>query len=397
MSRLAARAAEQIDAGYLNEHGVDDLAGMLKVSARHLRRALESELGVTPIELAQTRRLAMAKQLLTDTRMPLAEVGFASGFSSVRRFNAAVRTRFGRPASLLRGAAPAGEGAIPLRLDFRPPFDFGATLDFLRARAIPGVERVGPDEYTRSICIEGVVGAVSVRMHPTRSALVARVSSSLTSKLMPVAQRLRALFDLDARPQQIAAHLRRDPLLAPLVKRHRGLRIVGAFSGFETAVRVVLGQQVSVPAATTLSGRVAERFGGASGLEGVERIFPEPKVLAAATVSQVRSVGVTEARARTIITLSRGVATGRIDLATSEPEPLVAQLLELAGIGPWSAHAIALRALSWPDAFPGGDLVLRRALGVDSAREAEERAAAWAPWRAYAAMLLWRASSKGED
>ncbi len=368
VSRLAARAAEHIDAGYLNDHGVDDLAGMLGVSARHLRRALESELGVAPIELAQTRRLAMAKQLLADTRLPLAEVAFASGFSSVRRFNAAVRERFGRPASALRGAAPADDGAIPLRLDFRPPFDFAATLSFLRARAIPGVEHVDQHEYTRSVCIDGVVGAVSVRPHPTRSALVARVSPSLTSKLMPVAQRLRALFDLDARPQQIAAHLRRDALLAPLVKRYRGLRIAGAFSGFETAVRVILGQQVSVAAATTLSGRLAERFGAASGLERVARIFPEAEVLAGARVAQVRAVGVTEARARTIVALSRAVASGRIDLAHGEPEQLVAELLELPGIGPWSAHAIALRALSWPDAFPGGDLVLRRALGADNAR-----------------------------
>ena len=392
VSRLAARAAELIDAGYLNEHSVEELAKLLNVTARHLRRCLESELGVAPVELAQTRRLAMAKQLLADSRLPLTQVAFASGFSSVRRFNSAVRERFGRAASELRSETGTSGDGIPLRLDYRPPFDFERSLAFLRARAIPGVERVSDGEYTRSVVVDGKVGVVSVRHHSRRAALVAQVSPSLAPKLMFVAQRLRALFDLNARPEQIARHLSRDRRLAPLVKRYPGLRIVGAFSGYETAVRVILGQQVSVAAATTLSGRLLERFGTES---EVGRVFPEPLVLAKASARQVRAVGVTEARAKTLVELSRAVAEGRIDLTAGEPTTLVQELLAVPGIGPWSAHAITLRALCWPDAFPSGDLALRRALGVDSARAAEVRAEGWAPWRAYAAMLLWRASAEG--
>ncbi|HSN89979.1 MAG TPA: AlkA N-terminal domain-containing protein, partial [Anaeromyxobacteraceae bacterium] len=262
--RLVAAATARIEAGFLNEGSVDQLARGLGVTGRHLRRALEGALGLSPVELAQSRRMALAKQLLQDTGLPVAEVAFAAGFRSLRRFNALFRARFGRPPTALRreaGATAAPDGALTLRLDFRPPLDWEALLAFLAARATAGVEEVAGDAYRRTVRLGERSGWVEVRRDPDRPALRAAVSLSLAGALMPLAARLRALFDLDARPDAVADHLARDPLLRRSVRRHPGLRVPGAFDGFETAARVVLGQQVSVRAATTLAGRLTAALG----------------------------------------------------------------------------------------------------------------------------------------
>jgi AraC family transcriptional regulator, regulatory protein of adaptative response / DNA-3-methyladenine glycosylase II len=398
--RLVQSAVARIDAGFLNEAGVDELAGALGVTSRHLRRAMESEIGVSPVELAQTRRLALAKQLLQDTALPLAEIAFASGFSSVRRFNALFQARFGKPPSALRrgGGAVTGRDGIALRLDYRAPLAWDTLLEFLAVRAIPGVEAVDGGAYRRTVELGGKVGFLAVRHDAQRAALRARVSLSLAPKLMTIVARLRALFDLDARPEVVAEHLGREPVLAALVARSPGLRVPGAFDGFETAVRAVLGQQVSVRAATTLSGRLVERFGRRveQDAAGLERLFPTAAALASAPVEAVAAIGLPVARARTLVELARAFAEGRLELSSGAgPESAIARLVELPGIGAWTAHYIAMRALHWSDAFPAADLGVRKALGVASAKAAEARAATWRPWRAYGVMHLWSALSQG--
>ncbi|HUQ05693.1 MAG TPA: AlkA N-terminal domain-containing protein [Kofleriaceae bacterium] len=397
---LARAAARRIDAGYLNDHSVEQLADRLGVTDRHLRRALETQLGASPLELAQTRRLALAKQLLHDSRLGLAEIAFAAGFASVRRFNDAFRERFGRPPSALRKDVPSTAepgDAIVLRLDTRPPFDWPRVLAFLAARAIPGVEQVDATTYRRSVVLDGLSGWLEARLVPVRAAAVQlRVAASLAPKLMAVLARVRALFDLDAHPAAIAERLAADKRLAPSVKAHPGLRVPGAFDGWELALRAILGQQIAVSAATTLAGRLVARFGDANpgGLPGLDRVVPSPARVVEAGATEVATIGLPAQRARTIVALAEAVQAGTIDLSIGgDPEPTIAALCALPGIGPWTASYIAMRALAWPDAFLGGDLIVRRALDVTTARAAEERAERWRPWRAYAVLHLWTGAS----
>lgn len=381
--RLVARALAKINEGFLDEGSVDELGEQLGVSGRHLRRALEAELGVSPVELAQTRRLALAKQLLHDSTLSLTAIAFASGFGSVRRFNASVLARFGRPPSALRRAKQTGAPAIVLRLDFRPPLEFAALLEFLGARAIPGIDRVEGDCYRRTIG----EGEVRVWCDRDKPRLRAELDASLAPNIARVVAGLRRLFDLDAEPRAIAATLRADPLLAPLVRRRPGLRVPGSFDPFETALRTVLGQQVSVVAATTLMGRLVTHFGG----------VPSPSTLASTPIATLAALGLPTTRARALAGLAEAWRTGTIDCSPgSDPEQVTAALVELPGIGPWTAAYLTMRALHFPDALPANDLVLRKALGDCSAREVEQRARAWRPWRAYAVIHLWTALGKGE-
>jgi len=407
IGRIVRAAVTRIEAGYLNEASVDDLAAELGVTARHLRRAMEAELGVTPIELGQTQRLALAKQLLQETHLPLAQVAFASGFASVRRFNALFQARFGRRPSDVRrehGAERKGgpEDSITLRLDYRPPFDWQELTSFLDGRVIPGVEQILDGQYRRSVLLGKHSGWLAVRPDPKRDALRARVSLSLAPVLPRVVTRLRALFDLDASPSAIAEHLGRDPVLAKSVSRRPGLRVPGAFDVFEMAVRAILGQQVSVAAATTLSGRLVRKFGDAPAptvpaeLQEIGWTFPTPARLARAKLDDIASLGMPGARARTVLELSRAIARRRVNLSPdAEPQSAIEQLQTVPGIGPWTAHYIALRAFRWPDAFPAADLGVRKALGVSSDHAALERAAAWQPWRGYAVLHLWASLSTG--
>ncbi|MDI3288050.1 DNA-3-methyladenine glycosylase 2 [Polyangium sp. 15x6] len=398
--RLVRAALARIEGGFLDEGSVDDLGRVLGVTGRHLRRAMEAELGVAPVELAQSRRLALAKQLLQDSSLPLTEIAFASGFGSVRRFNALFSARFGRPPSALRralGEAEAG-AAITLRLDYRPPLDWDALLTFLAARAIAGVEAVEGGVYARSVRLGERTGWVRVMPAPQKNALRVEVAPELAGALGLLLGRLRALFDLDAHPKLIAEALGRDLLLAPLVARHPGLRVPGAFDGFEAAVRAILGQQVSVRAATTLGGRIAKQFGTAldTPIAGVTHLFPPASVLAEAPLPDIIRIGLPAARAGSIQALARAVTQGDVRLERGEDfEAATAALVALPGIGAWTAQYLGMRVYRFPDAFPASDLGVRKALCVKSTREAEERAAAFRPWRAYAVIHLWQSLSEG--
>ncbi len=387
---MVASAARRIAEGALDDRSVDDLAAELGVSARHLRRATEARLGVSPIDLAQSHRLALAKQLLQDTALPLTEIAFSAGFGSVRRFNAAFLDRMGKAPSVMRRAhvPESAVGGLTLRLDYRPPYEWTHLLAFLRMRAIPGVEVVGADVYRRTVRIGAHTGTIEVRQVADRPSLALAVSPALSPVLMPLVARVRRMFDVDARPDVIAAVLGRDPLLARFVAQRPGLRLPGAIDPFEASIRALLGQQVSVAAATTLAGRFAAAFGlrHAAG-EGLAVVFPTAIEVATATPAAIAAIGLPAARAAAIHGFASALATNRLSL-DGELEPFVARAVALPGVGPWTAHYLAMRALHLPDAFPAADLGIKKAL-AGTPRECEARAEAWRPFRSYAVIHLW--------
>lgn len=401
IGRLARAAVARISEGALDDSSLHDLAAELGVTPRHLRRAVQAELGVSPVELAQTGRLALAKRLLHDTSLPIAQIAFASGFSSVRRFNAAFSARFARPPSALRRelGAVAELDVIRLRLDYRPPLHWPALLSWLGTRAIPGVEIVQDDTYRRTLRIGEHTGWLAVSpAEGDRPRLHVDISASLVGALMPVLAAVRRMFDLDAKPAEIAAHLRADPRLRAGVERRPGLRVPGAIDGFETTTRALLGQQVSVRAATTLSGRLAAAFGEpiATPHPGLTLLSPRAEVLAAAGPAEIARIGLPGARAASLAALAQAVSSGAVVLRLDAPlDATLAALRALPGIGEWTAQYVAMRVLGWPDALPASDLVLRRALGDVSAAEVQRRAERWRPWRSYAAMHLWTSLADG--
>jgi AraC family transcriptional regulator of adaptative response / DNA-3-methyladenine glycosylase II len=341
----------------------------------------------------------MAKWLIQDTHLPLTEVAFAAGFASIRRFNAAIIERFGCPPSAMRREnRTAGGDRVSLRIEARPPFAGAALLTFLRDRAIPGIETVTATSYRRVATFGDASGWIEVELDATRAGIVAHVDVGLLPAITEIVTRLRALFDLDARPDLIDQHLGRHPVLRGHVARLPGLRVPGAFDGWELAVRAILGQQVSVRGATTISGRLVQQFGPPVSLRtgGPARGFPGPALLAKASPTSVSQIGIPGARAATIVALAQRVRDKVIDLSpAAEVAPTIAALQEVPGIGPWTAHYIAMRALRDPDVFLSGDLGVRKALQVARAAEAEAASAPWRPWRSYALMHLWTSLSPG--
>jgi AraC family transcriptional regulator of adaptative response / DNA-3-methyladenine glycosylase II len=398
---LIGRALRLIDDGLIDEQGVRGLARRLAVTERHLHRLFVAELGAPPLAVARNRRLQLARRLLAETAMPVTDVAFASGFGSVRQFNASMRETYGQAPSELRGVGrgPARPAALELRLAVRPPYDAGALLAFLAARAVPGVEEVTAGRYVRTFAggtdPSGPCAVSTIELIPRGDHVLLRASGPGPRGVAPLVARCRRLFDLDADPSAVGDVLAADPLLAPLVKARPGMRVPGAFDGFELAVRAVLGQQVTVAAARTLAGRLVARCGtprapGATGPQpGPAFVFPAAARVAEADLS---GLGLTGARQRTLRALASAVAAGELDLdGGADPADTAGRLLALPGVGPWTVSYIAMRALRDPDAFPAGDLGLRRAfeeLGSPAAG-LSGRAENWRPWRAYAALHLW--------
>jgi len=395
--RLAQAAAGMIEDGRLEDASLADMAGALGVTDRHLRRVFQEQFGVSPVEYAQTQRLLLAKRLLTDTAMPVLDVAMASGFASLRRFNDLFRTRYRMTPVELRRSAPSHGPADRLAFDlaYRPPYDWPAMLAFLDRRSIAGVEHVDGRRYRRSVRLERAgrahAGWIEVAPSPRKSALRVTASASLAGAVPVLLARVKSLLDLACRPDEIAA------TLGPLAEAHPGLRLPGAVDGFEIAVRAILGQQVTVAAATTIAGRFAKAFGEpvATPHEGVERLFPAPSRIAAASVSDIAGLGVISSRANAIVALARALDDGSLRLDPSAPvDETLAALERLPGIGPWTAQYIAMRALAWPDAFPHPDVGVLKAMRETNARRALERAEAWRPWRAYAVLHLWKSREK---
>jgi AraC family transcriptional regulator of adaptative response / DNA-3-methyladenine glycosylase II len=394
VGRVAAAAVARIEAGALNDAGIEVLAAEMGLSGRQLRRSIEREYGVAPVELAQTRRLLLAKQLLTETQIKIADVAFASGFSSLRRFNHLFLSRYRLSPTALRrssGTAAAGD-AVTLRLAYRPPLDWNALAGFLVGRGAVGVEAMDGERYLRAVRIGNCTGWIAAAPIAGEAALRVEVVSTLLPVLTPLLARLRRLFDLDANPLAIAEHLSCDPRLSASLSRRPGLRVPGAFDGFELALRAVLGQQISVKAATTVFGRFARAYGEPlqTPFAALTHTGPRAGLIAEASLEEIAALGMPRTRAATVRGLARAVTSGTVRLEPgSNPEQTVAALKELPGIGDWTAQYVAMRALRDPDAFPASDLGIYRSLGVSKPRDALAAAESWRPWRAYAALHLW--------
>lgn len=398
---LVARALRLIADGVGDEAGVGDLARRLGVSPRTLDRRFTAAVGATPLQLVRSRRVQTARTLIARSSMPIVDVAFAAGFGSLRQFNETMREELGvPPGALRRASAPAADGRdgpdgwLTLRLPRRDPFACGPLLAFLAARAIPGVESGSAAEYSRSLRTRG--GTAVVRLSPGAGHVLLRVRLDDLADLEDVVLRCRRLLDLNSDPGAVAADLGRDALLAPLVAARPGLRVPGSAEPFETAVRAVLGQQVSVPAARTLAGRLVARHGDplVSSVGELTHLFPAPERLAGADLD---GLGITGRRIELIRALSRAVAAGAVDLTGGAAAAFEATLGELTGFGPWTRAYVAMRARGDPDAIPLSDLGLRRAMErlgePGDPPSIARRAEGWRPWRAYAALHLWESLS----
>jgi AraC family transcriptional regulator of adaptative response / DNA-3-methyladenine glycosylase II len=403
-SNTVSRALSLIEGGALDLGDVDALADRLGVGERQLRRLFRQHLGASPVAVAQTRRVLLAKQLIQETRLPMTEVALAAGFGSVRRFNETFQQLFGRaPGALRRSRQPAESAAgtgVVVQLAYRAPYDWGGVIGFLAARAIPGVEAVSPDGYARTLAVDGARGLVIVR-RGEGDRLAAEIRFPNLQALPAVIARIRRVFDLAADPQLIGAHLAQDPALAPHVAARPGLRAPGAWDGFELAVRAILGQQITVAAARNLAARLTAAFGEpvddpAAAALGLTHLFPTPERLVG---QDIAALGMPRARGAALEALARTVlADPMVFTPRADLDSAIAALSALPGVGPWTAQYIALRELREPDAFPHGDVALMRALAAEdglrpNAQELLARAEAWRPWRAYAAQHLWAADA----
>jgi AraC family transcriptional regulator, regulatory protein of adaptative response / DNA-3-methyladenine glycosylase II len=395
-SNTVSRALRLIGESGLEDGGVEVLAERLGVGSRHLRRLFLRHLGATPMAVAHTRRLHFAKKLIDETRLPMSQIALASGFGCVRRFNAGIRQVYRRTPTQIRHLArqkdtQSGNHYL-FKLHFRPPYHWEGMLAFLAARATPGVEVVEAGRYRRAISWHGRDGYFEVSFDAARDALVVQIEFGDPHSLIFIIERIRKMFDLGADWSAIVQSLKSDPVLASSVEANPGLRVPGCWNGFELATRAILGQQITVKGATALAGRMVSRFGKpfcAAG--GLTHLFPPPEVLADAKLGDI---GLTGARAETIRALARAVCAGEIDFdGVVDSDAFLNRLCEIPGVGKWTAQYVAMRALGEPDAFPSTDLGLLRAIALETSRELEHRAEAWRPWRAYAAMYLWRIAS----
>lgn len=393
-----SRALHLIELGALDENNLNTFAERLGLGGRQLRRLFHQHLGASPVAVAQTRRVLLAKQLIHETQLPMTEIAFAAGFGSIRRFNEIFLTLFGcSPSALRRAQAPeiaaSVQGNIEVMLPYDPPYDWSAMLEFFRRRAIAGIEYVTDDSYSRSIELDGARGSVTV--HATdRHALRAVIQFPKLSALPTIIGRLRRVFDLAADPEIIAANLSTDPILAPLIAARPGLRVPGAWDGFELAIRAVLGQQITVTAAAKLAGRLVTQYGErlAESDGAITHVFPQADKLAAEDLS---SLGMPRSRAATLSAVATAVVADASLLdASCDLDEAIQRLRSIRGIGEWTAQYIALRQLREPDAFPAADVGLLRALSelekrAYSSKELLVRSQQWRPWRAYAAQHLW--------
>lgn len=389
-STTVTRALRLIHEGALDRHAVPALAERLGITSRHLGRLFQKHLGASPKTVALTWRLQFAKKLIDETGLSMTEVALASGYGSLRRFNDHFQQVYKRPPSTLRQSRSKDKG-LQITLAYRPPYDWEGVCDFLAKRAIPGIEWLDNGTWNRYIRVNNETGRISVSHAPPRQ-LICRIDAPSTAPLIRLIEQVKNLFDLNADPDEINRVLGRDEVLTTLLRKSPGIRVPGAWDGFELAIRALVGQQVSVVGASTLMGRIVEQYG--SRLNGTVQ-FPTPEQLMRA---DPQSLPMPATRGKAIIALARAVAEGRIELGRwAEPEALKASLLAIKGIGEWTAEYIALRVLSDPDAFLSTDLVLmksaRRLFGDQHSEQLRQRSHAWRPWRAYAGLLLWRAAA----
>jgi AraC family transcriptional regulator of adaptative response / DNA-3-methyladenine glycosylase II len=395
---LVCRAVQLVVDGMLDESTEDALGQRLGVSPRHLRRLFETHLGVTPDQLARSRRAHFARRLLDDTDLTFAEIAFASGFGSIRQFNRVCQDVFRAPPRELRARRRSSDrlvadGGLALRLPFTPPLEWDTLLEYFDSRAIPGVEHVSGGTYRRTVVIDGDPGVIELsRGGEDHLVLLAHLPH--WEGLIHVVERARRIFGLDIDLDRANDRLGTDADIGPLVRKSPGLRTPGTWDPFETAIRAVCGQMVSVSSASTIVRRIVERHGtDVPGLEalGLSRVFPSPATLAGGDLD---GLGLTATRVEAVRALSRAVEDGSLHLDRGASlERFVESVCSLRGLGPWSAHYLALR-VGEPDAFPASDLGIRRSLEhlygrPVTARDAEAASEPWRPWRSLAATHLW--------
>lgn len=400
-SATVSRGLKLIEGGALDGGDVASLADRLEIGDRQLRRLFRQHVGATPIAVAQTRRVLLAKQLIHQTDLSMIDVAMASGFNSVRRFNETFQQLYRRPPSQLRRRASAASPApeISLLLPYRPPYDWAAMLRFLQVRAITGLEVVTNDTYSRVIQLDDVVGSIHVAHAPEDSALRVIVRFPRLNMLSAIIARVRRMFDLSTEPGAIVAALSCDSLLAPLIAARPGLRVPGAWDGFEIAVRALLGQQITLKAATRLASRlvfaIGTRVDDSLGIPGLTHAFPRPERF---KLDVLAGLGMPKARAAAIAGIA---AAARADARLFDPRrdlaEAVARLRDLPGVGEWTAQYIAMRALGESDAFLAADVAVQRRFAQFAKRPTVPQlllhAERWRPWRAYAMLHLWMADA----
>ncbi len=399
-STTVRRGLRLIAGGALDSSSVESLADRLGVTSRHLRRLFSKHLGASPLAVAHTQRLHFAKKLIDETRLSLSHVSSAAGYGSVRRFNDTFKKTYGRSPRDLRKVGekidPSAHAAtLSVRLAYRQPFNWNALLDFYRVRAVPGVEMIAGDCYRRALQIDDAGVVIEMRPDNRTGYLCLTLYGVDTSALFETVQRAREVFDLDAPIADIESVLKKDSLLKQYLAKNRGIRVPGAWSGFEITVRAILGQQISVKAATTLAGRIVARYGQRIGpIEGIENgpslLFPTARRLVRA---RFNDIGLVRSRADTLRRVAAAVVNGELDFGPDkDPDVVCTKLKSIKGIGEWTAQYVAMRALKNPDAFPASDLGLLKAIDAPvrvTPAQLLERAERWRPWRAYAALILW--------
>jgi AraC family transcriptional regulator of adaptative response / DNA-3-methyladenine glycosylase II len=390
-----------IEEGVLDQLSVDELAGRLGVGPRHLHRLFVQHVGASPVALAQTRRLHFAKRLLDETNLPITEIALASGFGSLRRFNSVFRETYKKAPRDLRRRLRNNEpfhpaGDVVLKLAFRPPYDFAWVMHYLRSRAIPEIEEVEAECYSRTVRINHSHAIVTIRHLADENALELTVSGAPAGELLRISSAARRVFDVSADPSRIKFAFESDPILSSLVTQFPGMRIPGAWDPFECAVRAIIEEQVSASRARKTAAHFVNVLGKSlkHPLSGPCRLFPTPKDVVEA---DLRNVGLSAPRFIAIRNVARAVLEESIDFSVSSAD-VIAALSSLEGVSKWAAQYVALRALAEPDAFPSSDLQLRKVAGASSKplsqRELEAASESWRPWRGYAAMLLWRFAEK---
>ena len=404
-STTVRRGLRLIAAGALDDGDIDQLSDRLGVTSRHLRRLFTKHLGASPLAVAHTQRLHFAKRLIDETSLSMSHISSAAGYGSIRRFNDTFKKTYGRAPRELRklgdeSEASGNKASLSVRLPYRKPFSWPAMLEFLANRATPGVESVADNTYRRTISVDGKHGVIVVSSQKQSAYLALTLQCIDTSALFEIVQRSREVFDLDAPIGEITITLKNDKSLKSLITKSPGIRVPGAWDGFELTVRAILGQQISVKAATTLAGRIAHRYGeklmlsSESNDAGLQRIFPTPERLRRARFSKI---GLVKSRANSIRRVAAAVTAGDLSFdVAQEPETFCKNLTSIKGVGDWTAQYVGMRALKNPDAFPSSDLGLLKAVDLieEHTRQATptallRRAEAWRPWRAYAALLLW--------
>jgi AraC family transcriptional regulator of adaptative response / DNA-3-methyladenine glycosylase II len=400
-STTVQRGLRLIANGELESGNIESLSDRLGVSSRHLRRLFRKHLGASPIAVAHTQRLHFAKQLLDESQLPLNQVAIAAGFGSVRRFNDAFRNSYGRTPRELRklrtNTVPGDQAAMSVTLTYRRPFDWSTMLRYFSERAIPGVEVIHGQSYSRSIRLGDSRGILEICPADRREALQLTFHGVETRDLFHAVNSVRTMLDLDAPVEDIKRVLNSDPDLSPRLRNLPGVRVPGAWDGFELSVRTILGQQVSVAGASTMTGRLVETYGEKisdpieNKVSGPGLLFPSPRDLLDAPLEVI---GIIRSRASAIRSLALATVEGAVSFDTAQdPVDFMNALTAIKGIGDWTGQYLSMRVLRNPDAFPASDLGLRKAIDPTqklTPKELQDRARNWRPWRAYAAMLLWQ-------